>query len=322
MIDFVAAMTRKTALPAKRLVAWLSLSESTYFSWKERYGRANEHNGHIPRDHWLTGQEKEAILAFQASYPLEGYRRLTYMMMDRDVVAVSPTSVYRVLKAAGRIGRWGRTASSPKGTGFVQPLRAHEHWHIDMSYVNICGTFYYMMSILDGYSRAIIHHEIRTAMTQADAAIIVQRALELHEEELRGRRPRIISDNGPQFVGRDFKLFLRQVGMDHVPTSPYYPQSNGKLERYHRTVKTECIRVKTPLTLEEAQHLVSGYVRYYNETRLHSAIGYVTPMDKLRGQEERIFRERDRRLEAARDRRAQARASERSANPIIYTSHN
>jgi putative transposase len=115
--------------------------------------------------------------------------------------------------------------------------------------------------------------------------------------------PRIISDNGPQFIAKDFKEFIRICGMTHVKTSPYYPQSNGKLERYHRTIKSTCIRVQTPLSLEDAQRIVARFVEHYNTVRLHSAIGYVTPMDKLEGREPVIFAERDRKLEEARERR-------------------
>ncbi len=98
--------------------------------------------------------------------------------------------------------------------------------------------------------------------------------------------------------------------MTHVKTSPYYPQSNGKLERYHRTVKGTCIRVKTPLSLEDARDLVTDFVDHYNNKRLHSAIGYVTPKDKLQGRAEMILAERDAKLVAAREcRKAKRQAS-------------
>jgi putative transposase len=321
VIDFIALWSLKTQIPAKRFVHWLGISESKFHQWKKRYGKANEHNGSVPRDHWLEPWEKARILAFYYENRDEGYRRLTYMMLDAGEVAVSASTVYRVLSRAGVLRPWG-TPGSKRGTGFQQPLRPHQHWHIDMSYLNIRGTFYYMTSILDGYSRAIIHHEIRETMTQEDVQIIVQRALERYEPVLEacGVTPRIISDNGPQFVGRDFRFYLRQKGMDHVTTSPYYPESNGKIERYHRTIKSECIRPMSPLSLGEARRVVDEFVRHYNEVRLHSAIGYVTPLDKLNGREEAIFRDRDRRLEAARERRAANRRTNATSLPTIQLS--
>jgi putative transposase len=232
------------------------------------------------------------------------------MMLDADVVAVSPSSVYRVLKAAGRIEAFNGSPSK-KGTGFQHPLKAHEHWHVDISYLNISGTFYYLASLLDGYSRSIVHWEIHESMTEQQIEILIQRA----REKFPGVNPRIISDNGPQFIARDFKQFIRICGMTHVKTSPYYPQSNGKLERYHKTLKSECIRPQTPLNLEDARRMVEEYVQHYNAVRLHSAIGYVTPADKLAGREKEIFTQRDAKLAAAREQRQQRRAGISSTAP-------
>ena len=105
----------------KQLLAWLGLRQQKFYDWKERYGKVNEHNGQVPRDWWLEAWEKEAIVQFHRAHPDEGYRRLTYLMLDRDVVAVSPATTYRVLKAAGYLGQ-RNVAPSKKGTGFVQPL--------------------------------------------------------------------------------------------------------------------------------------------------------------------------------------------------------
>lgn len=292
----------RTGLATLLLVGWIKISRSKFYDWKMRYGRVNEHNGSVPRDHWLEPWEREAIVTFHDEYPLEGYRRLTFMMMDADVMAVSPSTTYRVLKTAGRIGRRVGAPSS-KGKGFHQPERPHQHWHIDISHLNICGTFYYLCSLLDGYSRLIVHWEIREAMKEDDVEIIIQRALERYP----GVKPRIISDNGPQFIARDFKLFIRQTGLEHVRTSPYYPQSNGKLERFHRTLKADGLRPQTPLSLEDARRIVARFVEYYNEVRLHSAIGYVTPRAMLEGRRDEIHAERDRKLEEARERRRRAR---------------
>lgn len=224
------------------------------------------------------------------------------MMLDEDVVAVSPSSVYRVLSGAGLLRKWHPGASS-KGNGFIGPLRAHQHWHIDISYLNIRGTFYYLCSLLDGYSRYIVHWEIRESMTEADVEIILQRG----REKFPKQKPRIISDNGPQFIARDFKEFIRINGMSHVKTSPYYPQSNGKIERWHQSLKRECIRPRCPLSIEDAREIVADFIEKYNTKRLHSAIGYITPLDKLLGNEKIIFESRDQKLEAARQRRKEKR---------------
>jgi len=307
-VDFVNCWSGKTGIAVACFLAWIGIVTSKWHSWKHRYGKVNEHNAWVPRDHWFEAEERKAILDFHDLYPDEGYRRLTFMMIDAAIAVCSPSSVYRVLKDAGRLDRLAPKPSS-KGKGFVQPLKPHEHWHVDVSYINIAGTFYYQCSILDGCSRFIVHWEIRESMTEPDIEQIVQRA----RERFPGARPRIISDNGPQFIARDFKEFIRLCGMTHVRTSPYYPQSNGKIERWHRILKEECIRPGTPLTLEDARRLVVRFVEHYNTVRLHSAIGYVTPKDKLDGREQAIFAERDRKLEAAREGRKQKRQAQRQA---------
>ena len=314
MIDFVATWSAQTELPATRVLGWLGLGASKYFDWKQRYGKANEHNALVPRDHWLESWEQQAIVDFARARPRDGYRRLTFMMLDRDVVAVSPASVYRVLAKAGLLKPWNATPSK-KGTGFVQPLEPHEHWHTDISYLNICGTFYYLCSVLDGCSRSNLHWEIRESMKEREVELVLQKAKEKYPEA----KPRLISDNGPQFVARDFKQFVRISGMDHVRTSPYYPQSNGKIERWHGSLKAEAVRPKTPLSLEDARRVVGNFVEEYNTTRLHSAIGYVTPHDRLEGRHTQIWEERDRKLEAARARREQAR---QPTTPGVHSGHN
>jgi putative transposase len=302
IVDFVRRWSEASEISTGRLVGWLGLSSSKFYNWRERYGRVNEHNAWVPRDFWLEDWEKQAILEFHWKNPLEGYRRLTFMMLDADIVAVSPSSVWRVLGQAGLLGRWnGKT--SKKGTGFAPPPKPHEHWHIDVSYINISGTFYYLCSILDGFSRFIVHWQLRESMTEADIEIILQAAKEKHP----GAAPRVISDNGPQFMARDFKEFIRISGMTHVRTSPYYPQSNGKIERWHKSLKAECIRPTTPLTAEDARRVIQQYVDRYNNVRLHSSIGFITPADMLAGRQAEIHAARDRKLEQARQERQKRR---------------
>jgi len=305
VIDYVRYWSNKTGIKATKMIGWINITRSKYYDWVSRYGKANEHNALVPRDFWLTDDERQAIIDYYEKNPLEGYRRLCYMMLDADIVAVSPSSVYRVLTTAGLLRKFNGKKSK-KGTGFIQPLKAHEHWHIDISYINICGTFYYLCSLLDGFSRYIVHWEIRESMTESQIEIMIQRA----REKFPHATPRIISDNGPQFIAIDFKEFIKICGMTHVRTSPYYPQSNGKLERYHRTIKSNCIRVNTPLSLSDAQRLITDFVDRYNNSRLHSAIGYITPKDKLEGRAETILAQRNEKLTAARE----ARKTQRNAS--------
>lgn len=302
VVDFVNKWVPKTPVTQGRLLQWIGVAGSTFWHWRRRYGRSNEHNGRIVRDHWIDGAERQAITDFARLHPTDGYRRICYMMIDADVVAVSPATVYRVLKSEGLLKQWTRRTRT-RGNGFEQPLRPHEHWHIDISYINITGTFYYLAALLDGMSRAIVAWVIGEHMTERDIELLVQKAKESHPDAI----PRIISDNGPQFIARDFKELIRLLGMTHVRTSPYYPQSNGKIERWNGSLKREAIRPHIPLSLEDARQIVQRYVHHYNCQRLHSAIGYVTPRDMLEGRREQIHRDRDRKLEAARQLRRRLR---------------
>jgi hypothetical protein len=139
VVDYVRYWTDQAETPAKQILSWMGVPEGTYYKWRTRYGKVNAHNGWIPRDHWLEDWEKRAIIDYYGEHPLEGYRRLTYMMLDADVVAVSASSVYRVLKQAGLLGRF-RGKPSSKGKGFRQPSRPHRHWHVDIAYVKTYET--------------------------------------------------------------------------------------------------------------------------------------------------------------------------------------
>jgi len=303
VVDFVRFNADLTEIPISRLIGWVGIGRVKFHRWCDRYGQTNHHNGPIPREFWLEDWEKQAIISYYLDHQTDGYRRLTFMMIDQNIVFVSPASTYRVLKQAGYMRRGNQ--ESKKGTGFVQPLAPHLHWHVDVSYLNISGTFYYFCGLLDGYSRYIVHWEIREAMTEGDVEIIIQRAKEKYPEAT----PRIISDNGPQFIAKEFKEFIKISGMTHVRTSPFYPQSNGKLERFHKSYKMECVRPKTPLSMADAKRETEKYINQYNTERLHGAIGYIAPIDKLEGRAQMIFDERKRKLTEAQDRRKERHAA-------------
>jgi transposase InsO family protein len=308
IVEFALRYSKKTGLPLSRLIRWIGIGQDRFYQWRNRQGRPNGHNAPIPKSHWLEQWEREAIIAFYLEHQEDGYRRVAYMMIDADIAAASPSSVYRILKYAGLLNN-STNKESKKGKGFHQPSKPHKHWHIDVSHINIAGTFYYFSGIIDGYSRYIVHWEIREAMKEIDIEIILQRA----REKFPDASPRIISDNGPQFISIEFKKYIRIMGMTHVRTSPYYPQSNGKMERFHQSLKVECIRPRTPVSLEDARKVVASYVDHYNDVRLHSGIGYIAPRDMLEGQAEKIQQEREQKLIAAQARR---QANYRCLNPV------
>jgi transposase InsO family protein len=296
VVETMQEYTEKTGIPLNRLLRHAGLRRSKYYEWNRRYGLENRHNGNVPKANWLFEHEKEAIIDYAKKNPEEGYRRLTYRMIDDDVVYATPSSVYRVLRAAGLLRKYSVAKNKTKGLGYAQPNGPHREWHIDISYVNILGTFLFLVAIIDGYSRYVVHHELRAAMEEKDVQLVVQRAL----ERFAGSKPRIISDRGSQFIAKDFKEFIRYAGVSHTFTSVGYPQSNGKIERFFRTAKTSCIRRQSFLSVQDARAQLNAFVHHYNHTRLHSAIRYVTPFDRLVGKDGEIIKTRESKLLEAR----------------------
>lgn len=303
VVDTIRKLNQMTGIPLKIMLKWLNLSTSKYHDWVRRYNQENSHNANIPKANWLLNWERKAIIEYSLKHIGEGYRRLTYMMLDENVVAVSPSSVYRVLKRAGLLNKWNKVKKSSKGHGFDQPEKPHEHWHIDIKYVNFNGTFLFLIDIIDGYSRYIVHHELRTHMQESDVQITVQKAL----EKYKGVNPRLITDNGTQFISKDFTEYLRLVGMQHIRTSIAYPQSNGKIERFHRSVNEECLQKKPMIDLVDARLQVFKYIEFYNNVRLHSSLNYLTPDDYMADRIEIRLKEREEKLNAAILNRVQVR---------------
>jgi putative transposase len=303
VVGFINRITPKTDYKIKDLLSMIGINSSKYYSWMGRIGKVNNHNGKIPKKHWCLDWEKEAIIQYAKTHPGEGYRRMTYMMIDDNIVALSPATTYRVLKSAGLLNRWNKVKKTTKGRGFQQPSVPHQHWHTDIKYVNFHGTFLFLISIIDGYSRYIVHHELRQNMQEFDIEITIQRALEKYP----AFKPRIISDNGPQFISKDFAQYLKFVGLQHVRTSIAYPQSNGKIERYHRTVHEECLMKKSLVNLDDARKQIADYIIYYNTKRLHSSLYYLTPDDFLLDRVTEKLTVRDTKLMEAKDNRFKVR---------------
>jgi len=312
VVTYVQQMSNRSALTRQWLIRKIGIRMSKFQDWQKRYGQPNNHNGKNPRSWWILDKEKAAIIEYCKERIGEGYRRLTYKMIDEDIAAVSPSTVYRILKANDLLCRWNNKKASSKGNGFKQPKAPHDHWHIDIAYVNVMGSFMFLISVLDGFSRMILHHELRMTMTEYDVQITLQRAFEKYP----GVHPRLISDNGKQFIAKDFKEYLRDCGMKHVRTSVYYPQSNGKIERFHGTIKTEAIRKQSYLSIEDARWQIADYIRIYNEKRLHSALFYLTPREVFEGKMQQRLAERQKKLDQAIEYRKNLSLFERGENSI------
>lgn len=301
VVETVISYRALTEIPTRKLLSYAELSAGKFYDWQKRYGILNQSHRQIPKAHWLLDWEKMLIRAYyrKHEYEGEGYRRLCYRMIDEDVVYASPSSVYRVLKEAGLLNKFKSCGKSRKGSGYVQPTRPHQEWHIDISYVNVQGTFLFLIAIIDGYSRYIVAYDLRASMEESDVEIVLQRACEKYPNE----HPRVISDRGSQFISKEFNAYIWSVGLTHTLISVGYPQSNGKLERFFGTAKRECIRRSSFLSIEDARRIIDEFIAYYNNKRLHSAIDYVAPLDMLLGRKDEILKNRDEKLRKARENR-------------------
>ena len=219
VVGTVTYLKHRADFPVNDSLRVLGLPRATYFRWANTKGKLPRPAAMVPKGHCLTPEERQAIEDYKRQHPEIGYRRLAYMMLDESLVAVPPSSVYRVLKQVGLSSRWTQVPGKDHQTGFKQPQRIHEHWHSDISYLNILGTHYFFISVLDGFSRYIIHHEVRLGMTTTDVEIVLERALAKLPSGT--PRPRLITDNGSQYVSTQLKAYLREqtsviVGPGHT----------------------------------------------------------------------------------------------------------
>ena len=290
------------------LTKYLGISRTKFYAWQKRYGKDHNHKAQVPKKHWTTPKEVKAVIEYARSkiptgtyYLKDGYRRLTYQMIDKNIAALSPATVYRILKNADLLNRWNTKGSGSKGKGFKQPKAVHKQWHTDIKYVNFKGTFLFLISVMDGYSRYILHHELRTNMTEFDVELTVQRTL----EKFPGHKARLISDNGSQYISKDFKEFLKYTELRHIRTSVNYPQSNGKIERFHRSFGDECLKKISMINLEDAKMQVADYIDTYNSSRLHASLHFLTPEDYLNGRVEEKLALRKNKLKQAQNNRSE-----------------
>lgn len=300
-------MQSKTEFKLSYFLNGIGLPKSKYYEWKNRFGQENRHNGKTPKEHWHTPMEEKAVLSYARKhinsnerYFRDGYRRLSYRMIDEEVAALSPSSVYRILKKHGLLNPWNKKKTSSKGKGFNQPNKPHKHWHIDIKYIFFGGKFYFLISIIDGYSRFIVNHGLFEDMKTETITALIQEA----KDKYNGVAPRIISDNGPQFISKEFSKFISFVEFTHVKTSVGYPQSNGKIERFHGTFNQEFYKNTPLIDFMDAKEKINEYIEKYNYKRLHSSLYYLTPSDFMDNKIDEKLNSRENKMKKATENRS------------------
>ena len=289
----VLTRVEETRWGKRRLLAQLQVPKSTYYRWRARELKVEQE---CPTDTtrvpWnkLSPPEEAAVLAAARESPEWSSRQLATWITDHLSLSVGESTVYRLLKKEGLIKPPEMQLLA--GKEYQRKTGApHQMWATDASYFRVTGWgYYYMVTVMDDYSRSILAWKLQRDMTTDSLIQVVQLAVDrtsMTEVPLEDRT-RLLSDNGSGYVSRAFRDYLNLVGSRHILAAPYHPQTNGKLERYHQSIKHEVNQVpyEVPGDLEVA---IAGFVDYYNNRRYHKALSNVTPDDVLHGRREGIL---------------------------------
>jgi putative transposase len=297
LLDVVARTRARTGWTLRRILKTLGLTKARYRDWTTRAAREAlaDRSSRPPAADGILAEEKAAVIAYALAHPKDGYRRLTWQMIDADVAYLSEASVYRVLTEADCLARWKRHRSA--GTAPAKPTRPHERWHTDLMYLRVQDSWYFLVTVLDAYSRYVVHWEVLSTMTAADVRLVIQQAL-----EQTGATPQVVTDNGSQFTAAEFKDLVRRFAFEHIRIRWYHPESNGAVERFHRSTR-EALGAEDLRNLARARELLGAWVRQYNDTRLHAALGYLPPAEYYRGNPAARQAERRAKLETGRAKR-------------------
>jgi putative transposase len=297
-IDKPAIMARVETLAGRKRqgLSELGVAKSTYYRWRK--GQRDQvleiHSG-ASRRPWnrITSEEGGKVLAVARDFPELSSRQLAIWITDNATFAVSESTVYRILRREGLVKR--RDVQLVAGKEYhTKTTRPHQMWATDASYFRVVGWgYYYLVTVMDDYSRFILAWKLQRDMAADSLIEVIQEAVDttgMTEVPVEDRT-RLLSDNGAGYVSRAFRDYLHLVGIRHILAAPFHPQTNGKLERYHQTIKREVNQIpyELPGQLEKA---IADFVEYYNFRRYHKALGDVTPADVLHGRREQILQRR------------------------------
>ncbi len=298
MLKLVERTKARTGWSVRRIVRRLGVPRGRYYAWRKREAEDLLDDlvpGGRSSPYAILPEEKEAVIDYALKHPKEGYRRLAWMMIDDDVAYVSPSSVYRILDEEDLLYRWKRSQRS--GEPPPEPTAPNERWHTDLMYLRIEDTWYFLVTVLDAYSRYVVHWDLLTNMTAAAVRVVIQDAL-----KKTGASPEIVTDNGSQFTAKDFRELVRDFQLEHIRIRTYHPESNGKLERFHRSTREALDEIELK-NLGRAREIIGRWVDYYNGERLHASLDYLPPAEYWEGEPEARKHERREKLERARERR-------------------
>jgi len=292
VIDTVTKTKSLCDVSIRWILKQLSIKPSTYYSWQ-----------HAPPEKRITKlhpdtilpEERTTVINYALNHADLRHRELTWRMIDENVACLSASSVYKILRDAKLICSWKPKEKRIKRQRDI-PKKPDERWQSDISYIDINGRKYYLITFIDEHSRYIMHHELMTSMDGNAVSLAAERALSSLTAE---QKPVIQTDNGSGYISREFKTVLSHKGVGHHRIRPHCPEENGLVERSHRTIK-DAISDYELNSFAQAQIVIDKIIRYYDDERLHSALNFLRPIDYYRGNPEHILKERKYKLYKAR----------------------
>jgi len=276
----------------------LEIPRTTYYRWRSKYRKMGviglKDRRPVAKRKWnaLTDLERNIVLDYANDYPEKSCRELSFMITDREKFSVSESTVYRILKEEGLI-RIRTVESFPAGKEYkIKPSRVNEQWQTDATYLHVKGWgWYYLISVLDDFSRKIISWQLRSQMTGEDFAVVIEDAC-LNAKVRPDLMPNLVSDRGPALISDELKVYLEQKGIYHILASPYHPQTNGKIERYHKSLK-EVVKRHIYDCPNQLKAEIGKFISNYNKKRYHESLGNVTPDDVFFGRRDKIIKVRE-----------------------------
>jgi len=304
--EVVKESKARSGWPVKRTLGVLGIAASSYYRWLKDQKWAQEPTAEPMKPvqvYEATDQEKEKVRAYALKHPEIRHRELAWRMVDEDVVYLSQSTVYRILKEQQLVSPWRRRKKRTREEA-EKATRPDERWASDLMYVEVMGRKYYQLNFIDEYSRYIVHHELLTNMAGGTVSLEAQGAIEKLLQETGGEipeegMPEVRSDNGSCYTSRDFRTVLDEHGLSHNPIQPHCPEENGIMERANRTFR-EALDGEELTDLYQARDVMTRIIHWYNHERLHRALGYLRPIDYYRGNPEVLHEERRRKMKVAR----------------------